>query len=704
MSNAPSATLADDLKALLAGAPGKGPAQDALTALGSWERVAAEGATMADNRWLVLLTRLVVRDVAVPDNQSGDYVGALRSITAAVIATESPAIFAESLDALLTSSVALNVIGGTLARSLEDIVDACHELSEMDLQAALRAADALEALTRLSVSGVGPSFGLLALLERFNAPIPKPLATAVIRAIGTAVDYWPHAESLVSVVRLVAGMEPPAGKPWTGADPEDVASDAAWVLAGIELVRALRSPALTAMAECLEGSATYLKLAADSYNREDADILLTVVDILRGLLQEAGVAPTADALSMPQLEPKSLGDLAERILQFNVASSGLNHWYGDSKRSALLAWQRLADDLGRMRVEFARNSFYKAEVVVDDLLQIYTGSRGMAVARLGADSDGLLDLIQPVIETGFARTAGLMSNLEDHTYALQQRMDSAPEETREYLTEQLRAAHTVLSAARAHALGGAGPGKGGGGAVRVPLPPPLDQLVPPGSETAELSTMSEAVLTRLARAIDDATIGRHSLNLIEAQVHSDIRAALGTSPDYRGEAASAVDVVLRLMIRFVTTRTNAQSDLYAYLFDPEAKEDAIHRDLYDYLASSELGSVTEFEVQHVGGGRVDLRLKFDGFAIHIEMKFDATRVPMNDKTAYLKQAAAYQGTDIRIGFLVALRHKAFDASGPPPHLSTLIGHTAFDIDGDPVPRHIITVQVPGSRTKPSRMK
>ncbi|KWV32853.1 hypothetical protein AWV63_10000 [Micromonospora rifamycinica] len=99
-----------------------------------------------------------------------------------------------------------------------------------------------------------------------------------------------------------------------------------------------------------------------------------------------------------------------------------------------------------------------------------------------------------------------------------------------------------------------------------------------------------------------------------------------------------------------------------------------------------------------------MRLKFDGFAIHIEMKVDSTKVPMTDKTAYLKQAAAYQGTDVRIGFLVALRHKAFDPTGPAPHLSELIGHTTFDIKGDPIPRHIITVQMPGSRTKPSHMR
>lgn len=264
MTGERSDTLADDLKALLVGARGKTPAPDSLKTIGSWERIAAEGATLADTPWLVLLIKLFVRDVAVPDNQSDAKVAALRSIIDAVSTTRSPAIFADSLGILLTSPIALSMIGAALTRSLEGIVDALHELTDKTPQATLRAADALDALTRLTVSGVARPFGLLARLDRFNAPVPKPLATAIIRAISTAVDYWPHAEELVEVVHCVAGMKPPSGTPWPGADPNDVASDAAWILAGIEMVRALRSPSLTTMADCLHESARYLNLAADS--------------------------------------------------------------------------------------------------------------------------------------------------------------------------------------------------------------------------------------------------------------------------------------------------------------------------------------------------------------------------------------------------------------------------------------------------------
>ncbi|MCO5995743.1 hypothetical protein [Actinoallomurus rhizosphaericola] len=705
MSNEPSTSLTEGMAALLTASPGRPPNDDALSALGGWERLATDGAALADSPVLAQFVGLVVREAAHPGNRAGTYADALRAITAAVTATENPAIFADSLETLLSSPAALEVVGTTLAKSLEGIVEAFQRLEDQNARAARRAADALEALTRLNLTGIGSSFGFLALLERFNTPMPKPLGTAVIRAVGTAVDHWPHAASLAKVVRLVAGLDPPAGEVRSDADPEDVASDAAWALAGIELVGALRASDLSTMAKNLEASAAYLEIARDAYEREDADVLLTVVEVLRGLLQESGVPPSVDALAMPLLEPEALGRLAERVRRINIASIGLNHWYGDPKRAALLAWNQLANDLNRLRVEFARNSFYKAEIVVDGLLQIYMGSRSVAVVRREEDADGLLTLIQPIIESGFARTAGLLSNLEDHTNALERQVAESADDRRSALSEQLEAARTVLAAAKTHALGGAGQGKDDGGMGSTPLPPPLNQLLPAGSAAATaLGAMSKQVLIELGQALDDITIGKRSLNLIESSVYSTIRAALASSPDYSGAAAAAVDEVLRLIIRFVTTRTNAQSDLYAYVFDPKANEDSIHLDLYNYLASSDLGSIVEFEVQHVGGGRIDLRLKFDGFAIHIEMKVDSTKVPMDDKTAYLKQAVAYQGTDIRIGFLVALRHKAFDPSGPPPHLSALIGHTEFGIEGDSIPRHIVTVQVPGSRTKPSDMR
>ncbi|MGC4795740.1 hypothetical protein ACLQ3H_16705 [Micromonospora saelicesensis] len=707
MTSTSSSALADDLRSLLAAARGQPPNTHALSVLGGWERIAADGTATADDPALVPLIALVARESANAGNRSDSYQAAVQAITLAITRTTSPAIFADSLDLLLGCPAAVAETGDNLADELDQIVREFNRAHEPDSRAAQRAADALTGLTRLSLIQQGQPYELLALLGKFNTPLPKPLATAVIRAVGTAVDYWPHATSLTRVVRIVAGLDKPTGRPIPNADPEDIGSDATWVLAGIELVTALRESDLRLMATHLRASASYLSTAQDTYEREDAGALLIVVETLVALLQHSSSRPpNVEALTIPALDRGSLAVLTEHVRRINVASIGLNHWYGEPKRAALAAWTRFADELGRLREELDRDSFYDAAFMVDHLLQIYMGSRSVQVVRNPDDADGLLTLVQPIIETGFARTAGLLSNLREHAKALEQQVALETDEShRLVLAGQLDAAREVLAAAQTHALGGAGQGKDDGGTANTPLPPPLSQLIPSESNAAKsLRTWDPADLAELAQAVSDRTVSRKSLSLTESDVYDAICGALQSSPDYRGDVKVAVDELLRIIIRFVTTRTNAQSNLRPYLFDPEAKEDKIHLDLNEFLASSELGSYVRFEEPHVGGGRIDLRLTFDGFSINIEMKVDSTKLPMSDRTAYLKQAAAYQVTDVRIGFLIALRHKAFDPTGPPPHLSELIGHTPFGISGDSVPRHIITVQLPGSRTKPSEMR
>lgn len=707
MSSGTATDLEGQLTAILTAGSGQPSIEDFFAAVGGWERLARDAATLADSPVLPTLVHLVAAEAADSGRRTDSYPEAMRGVSAAVTSTTSPAILIDSLEALITSGPALNAIGDLLAAELETTIHEFLSSAEPDSRSALRAAGALEARVRLALCEIGSSFALLALLERFDTPLPKPLGTAVVRAVGVAVDHWPHAVGLVTVVRRLAGIDPPppTSRVRAGADPEDVASDASWVLAGIELVSALRAADLPAMHRKLKSSARYLQLAQDTYEREDAGILLTVVDVLCALLDESVPRPRVEALSTPQLEPRALGDLAERVRRINVTSMGLNHWYGDPKRSALLAWNRLADDLGRLREQFKRDSFYKAEVVVDNLLQIYMGSRSTAVVSHAEDMDGLLRLVQPVIESGFARTAGLLSNLEDHTLALEQEAASATGDREPEATEKLAVAQAVLYAAKSQALAGAAPGKAGSGTAPTPLPQPLRQLVPPGSAAAiGLAVLAPEALAELAEAISNATIGKHSLNLIEDGVYTSIQTCLESSPDYVGEPKEAVDDVLRLIVQFASSRLNAQSDLYPYLYDPKSVEKHVHQDLLNFLKSGNLGAVTEYEVQHVGGGRIDLRLKFSGFGIHIEMKADSTQIPLSDKQAYLKQAVTYQSSDIRIGFLISLRHKAYDPTGAPPHLSALIGHTAFDVPSDPVARHVVTVGIPGSRTKPSAMR
>lgn len=696
MSDNANASLADDVLAMAKVSAGRPFPPTAVVDLGGWTRLAAEAPTLAGSPVLPIVSSLAARDAESGD---ADAAAALDAVADAVLATDQPTLLKDSVDPLLASVVATQVTGGKLAGGLEPIASAFLARQDRDAVPDLLAADALEAFTRLVAAGHGSHFALLALLEKFGKPMVAPMARAVIRSVSTAVDIWPAADQLVGVVRAVGGLDAVDGGDAMLA--ADVESDAAWVLAMAALLAALRASTLTDMSPHLDEAAKYFEIGATTHNRPDARPMLAIINALRELVAGILASDPMAAMAGQPLSADVLGGIRDQVHRFSVDSSGLDHWFGDSKVATLRAWAHLAADLDEMRTQLGKDGFYQAEVVINDLLNVYVSSRAFRVGGRDADIADVQDLIQPVIEGGFASNSSHMCNLEEYTAEL---TDAATKADDEGLHERLDAARSILQAARRVAKGGETPGKADGGAPSAPLPPLIGTLVPPGSLDEDLvGQISPTTLAAIEERLDHVAAARSHLNLVHTELFDDLRKQLATSPDYKDDVIPVVDEFLVLVINFVASRTGGQSNHYKYLFDPSAKEDAIHEDLFNYLVAA-LGDRAEYEVPHIGGGRVDVRLKFEKFALHIEMKVDNTQLPMDDRTAYLKQAATYQGNDIRIGFLIALRHKAFDPTGPPPHIKALITHTAFPIDGDPEPRHLVLVAMPGSRTIPSQSK
>lgn len=685
--------LADALSALAKTSAGRPFPEDAIDAVGGWHRIAQDAASLAGQPSLPLLAHLAARDAGdTPDEHA---VAALVAVAEAVVNTREPTLMRDSLDALLAARGAIRATGRLMATALPSVVKSVLDDAERNEMAELVAADALEVLTQVVASGYGSHFELLALLDRFDAPTALPIAKAAVRSVAVAADLWPEADVLAARIRRLAGLDPTQSL--NGDLASEVEPDAVWALAMMATLRALRANTIAEMNPHLEDADRYLDVAATTHGRADAAVMRQVVLAVRELAAAILAETPLKALESGALSTSTIEELRSRIKEFAVETSGLDHWYGDRTQAILTAWAGVMDDLDRLRAEFAKDAFYQAEVIVSDLLSIYVESRAFGVHPSVSDVDGVQMFIQPVIESGFASKASHLSNLEQHADNLEARIAV---ERDSGLEDQLEAARQVIGAARRAALGGETPGKALGGDSSSPLPGSLSQLLVPGSpDEALFRQITPDTLKALALGLEHVDVGRAHLNMVQRELYDDIRGKLKVCPDYKGDVVPVVDEVLRLVLNFVVSRTAGEAGHYPYLFDPAAVESAIQDDLHNYLVAA-LGARAEYEVSHVGGGRVDLRLKFDQFAIHIEMKVDDTQVPMSDKAAYLKQAATYQGNDIRIGFLIALRHKAFP-KGPPPHLKALMQHVAFAIPNDPVPRHIVTVAVPGSRTRPS---
>lgn len=696
MSDTGAVSLVDTVLRLAQAAGGRPFPCSAVDELGGWIRIASDAPTLANQPVLPLVANLIAREAQPGDAEAADAAIALAD---AVIATGRPSILRDSLDALLSSAVVTQVAGEKLVAELEPLVLSFLTREKPEAIADLASADALEVMTRLVAAGHGSHFSLLALLQKFTAPTTAPMSRAVMRSISTAIDIWPEADPLVSVVRVLGGVDAVEGGDVALA--AEVESDAAWVLATASLLRSLRAASVQDMTPHLEEASRFFGVAANTHQRPDARPMFSIVEGLRELVIGVFSDDAVGAMAKSPLSTEVLTAIREQILQFSVDSSGLDHWYSDSKAATFIAWASLVNDLGHMSGQLVKDGFYQAEVVIRNLLTIYVSARTFRVGARCADIVGVQDLIQPVIDEGFARNASHLSNLEEYVAQLESRgEDEHDDET----AAQIQAAHSIIQIARRVAKGDETPGKDGSGVLSTPLPHLLGRLVPFGSpDEPLLALISPATLDALEHQLDLAATGRGHLNLAQQELFNDLREALSTSPDYKDEVAIVFDQVLLLVVNFVASRTGSSAGHYSYLFDTTANEDKIHEDLYNYLVGN-LGNRVEYEVSHVGGGRVDIRLKFELFALHIEIKVDSTKLPMNDRTAYLKQAVTYQGNDVRIGFLVALRHKAFDPTGPPPHIKSLIGHTTFEIENDPEPRHIIHVAVPGSRVNPSSSK
>lgn len=690
-------TLMRSLRAFLAASPGGPPPEDAIERLGGWQRVANDLPGTLEDPASVILVRIVARDAA---DGGEDAAAALPAIADAVLAMESPAGLAESLDALLGSGAVLDAVADRLTNRLLALVTTFTSLGEPSARDVSRAATALEAVTRVTVGGYGSQFGLLAALEQFRAPVPKRLAAAVVRSVGTAADHWPAAASLTKVVESLAGLTAPTVTQIASADPEDVASDASWVLANIELVQALRADSQTTMLDHLDNSLTYLLLGTETYDRDDARVLAPVVQTVHTLIRGGSDLAALEAALPARTD---IERLVEQQAQFNLALSGLDHWYADVKRQTTAAWVMLLEDLDRAREQLAQEAFYRPEAAIEDLLEVYRASRSMEVVRQVDDLEGVLSVVQPVIEAGFASRAAFVANLDTYTRELEMRLRNVEDEQRASMLEQHEVAAQVLAEARSVMARGESPGKDTGGTATTMVPPQLEQLF--GSDTEALAKLAELEpdhIARLAAAVENTAIARRP-SLQESRILQNLATALSTSPDYVGEVKVAVDEVVLQMVRFVENRQNAQENRKPYLFDPDADEGDLHEDLYDYLWSA-LGRAVDIEVPQIGGGRADLRVTYPAFSVYLELKVDDTMKPLSEKGAYLNQAVTYQATDVRIGFIVALRVRAFPQVGAHPHLTSLFTHAIVEVTGDDQFRHLVLVDVPGNRSSPAAKK
>lgn len=734
---------------LLTHLTGPEPRTDLVDILGGWDAVEALAPTLVNEPLLRPTVTLLSRGIAQvhaggtsTGTDTGMAIDGLRPAAAAlahaITLTTDPGLFEDAMSMVCSDADLADVLGDQIAAACVPLASppraGTTTLGEAEV---LRHAVALESAARLALLGHGTRHAVLATLAKVYEPQPLRYARAVARTVVVAYDHWNAADGVddvADVLDVLTGVTPaarpsPASIQDAGALADadeqlrrDIAGDAAWARANTDVARALRADSGPVLVARLDDALESLTFVISQGERPDAVLLQSALGLLRNLLASlsTGTGTGPQDAETWALALDDVHEVAARARELVVATHGLNHWSGDRKVTVLQAWDRFAADLGYLREQLGRDSIYDAAIVIDDILTIYTSSHTFDVIAPGRGVDNVVHVIRPAISKGFAARSGLLRNLSDHTESLRGRLagldtrterghgdaedaDALAQELAD-LHEQLAVAETVLATAKASAETAAAEPPGKRPEQERRLPPLLADVLGLDANSS-LNDLDQTGLDKLAAVLAD----RQASTLLEPDlvvtaVRKEMLKKLTASPDFAGEVAEGVALVLDQLIRFIAARQNAQSSWCEYLFKSDAEEGDLHKDLYNWLMSGPLARATDVEVQQIGGGRVDLMVTFPGYHLYIELKEDATQTPLEGKFTYIKQTVTYQATDVRIGFLVVLRSKSAKAASPHPHLRELVTHTTLEATPGAPHRHIVMLELPGNRTPPSRMK
>jgi hypothetical protein len=198
----------------------------------------------------------------------------------------------------------------------------------------------------------------------------------------------------------------------------------------------------------------------------------------------------------------------------------------------------------------------------------------------------------------------------------------------------------------------------------------------------------------------------------QQRILDDLFRKLEEAPDFRDRTVGmAFRLLVKKTLMFLTLRYDL-SRLMAppqcmYLFEGDdgklkTKEKALHQDFYGSLKMSDLARHVEAEVPEVGGGRVDVLLRFDDFRFVVEVKRELNDASTEGLCQYLGQSVLYHSTDVKLGLLLVLDLTEKPSGSKSLEKSIWVDRSRPTVSDDW--RYVVVAVVPGNRRKPSETR
>lgn len=567
---------------------------------------------------------------------------------------QTPTVVRSAIDIIMQHESLRKRVCTGLAVVLEIRVDAQTTDAE-----SLTAAYALEGLLRLALASCIKKFIPLKALTS-NRPDTNGLyAQHAAKLVGVAYTIWsePDLKDTLKELRKI----------------EDAEGEACFELALVALSEALNAGSVEEIQKYLELASLYLRDArAVDENRADAVAYAAVVDIIQGFHTGAEIAfidERAEVLSN-----------AVRDRAMLLGNQYLPEWL-IPRADREIQWARLVRSVQQACKDLARPSWLRASAVIENLLLVFDADRSFQT--LG----GLGQLLRPNIEASFVRERGQLALLDE----LLEEPDWDQNHKKTALA--LRARIGLLTTSD----------NSSGKQFPEGLYPKLQQVL----RISQLPhDWSPEQLHHLETALNNRHISpRDFSNPVIQRLLTEITSKLEACQDYIGNVREHFNELLAQVFTFCKTRQDGGSkelrDRGSYLRNPDATEFDLQQDLWQWLAGNYRECEILDEVEGIGTGRADLFAAFGGHRFVLEMKRHHGHLDRAAAKKYCNQAATYQNTNVKLGFLGVL--ELSNRFGPPPSLEECIWHESVLPENSSIVRHLIVFRVPGNLNTPSSM-
>lgn len=518
----------------------------------------------------------------------------------------------------------------------------------------LIAAYALETWLRLALGEVVQKHRLLSVLVEIQPDENGLFVEHAAKIVGAAFHAWRERDLLPVLERL--RQNPHASGEAT-----------------FEYGNALLSVALDAndQQEVMGGLETAQVLFEEAgridADRFEAHLYAAVIGVVRGFARGAGEADLNAAVD-------AVGTAAADRA-FLLSAGRLPDWLAP-RWDRDVQWLDLVDSIPRLAADLGRPSWLRACVVLDGLLKVYDADRTIA------DAAGFGAVLRPRIEASFVRERGLLAHLDDRLR----------DET--FVGEDREAAAALRKRVEVIAAEPNPPGKSGEGAFEK-LRGALDEI---GATEAFIDRVTDLVDGKLLVDLEIA-------NPVVQGLFNDIRSRLEGATHYAGKIRVTFDRLLLQVILFCMHRQDAAKRELgprgAYLFDKNAVEGDLQKDLRDWLVGNLPGATIQTEIEGIAKGRCDVYVGHGGWRFLIELKRHEELVTPEEARKYVGQAASYQSTNVKLGMLGIL--ELIDRTEPPWGIESCVWDDKLVPMGDTQARHLVVFKVPGRLRRPSEL-